>query len=100
MYIVSMIGCTNQKKSPAKMDVSNMIGIWTDGQTENATFEIGKDSIYYIDSFQKYKYSISGDSITIKFDGFDNVSKIEKVDKDSLILNSEKQITKYWRFKN
>ena len=81
--ILTLVNCTSQNKEKQSAKVlinkSLILGIWTDGQTENATFEIDKDSIYYVDSFQKFKYQIFGDSILIKFDGFDNTSKIEKV---------------------
>jgi len=101
--ILTLVNCTSQNKEKQSAKVlinkSLILGIWTDGQTENATFEIDKDSIYYVDSFQKFKYQIFGDSILIKFDGFDNTSKIEKVTNDSLILRQGNERMIFWKFK-
>jgi hypothetical protein len=101
--IIIVTDCSGQNKPKQQtksiINKSLVVGIWTNGQTENATFEIEKDSIYYVDSFQKFKYIIVGDSITIKFDGFDNVSKIEKVTRDSLILKQGNDRMIFWKFK-
>lgn len=98
------INCFSQSKSnnivQNKKDKSLIIGIWTNGQTENATFEINKDSILYVENYQKYSYNIVGDSLIIHFDGFDSASKIDKLSNDSLILFKGRKRLKYWRFKN
>jgi hypothetical protein len=99
------ISCSMKNKIATKIynkaiDISNIQGIWTDGQTENATFRINKDSIYYVDNFQSFKYEISSDTLIIKFDGFNDVSKIIKIDKDSLILFKDNQRLKFWKFKD
>lgn len=44
-----------------------LLGIWTDGSTENATFYIQRDSIFYVDQLTAYKYGLRGDSITINY---------------------------------
>jgi hypothetical protein len=100
-----IISCSNKKQSSLNNSVNlvkkpTIIGIWTDGQTENATFQITDDSIYYVDSNQSFAYRILGDSITIKFDGFDDSFKIERATKDSLILSKNYEKSIFWRFTN
>ena len=102
---LALISCSNRKQSSRinpdySVKKPTIIGIWTDGQTENATFQITDDSIYYVDSNQSFAYRILGDSITIKFDGFDDVFKIEKATKDSLILSKNNEKSIFWQFKN
>ncbi|MBC6610131.1 hypothetical protein H8B15_04320 [Hymenobacter sp. BT507] len=82
-----------------KSDSTTILGIWKDGNSENATFDIRKDSIYYIDQFATYKYFIIGDSIKIyypdrAFTGLVSLSK------DTLTITSEDGATKFWKFKN
>jgi hypothetical protein len=105
LSFLSLISCSNKKQSSINNPVHSfeepaIIGIWTDGQTENATFQITDDSIYYVDSNQSFAYRILGDSITIKFDGFDDAFKIERATKDSLILSMNNERSIFWRFKN
>lgn len=68
LSLVAFITCNtsnqiNQKQDPnkpvARLDIT---GIWTSGQSENATFRIDKDSIFYVDALQSFKYLIVGDS--------------------------------------
>ena len=44
-----------------------IIGIWTNGSTENATFEIKEDSIFYVDEGKSYSYNLVNDTIKINF---------------------------------
>lgn len=97
------INCFGQKKpetSSKHLDYSKIIGIWTNGEGENATFQIKKDSIFYVDFSKQYAYKIINDSLTIFFDGYIDVSKIEKITNDSLILLIENERHKFWKFKN
>lgn len=99
------ISCSAKNKTATKIDnkaidVSNIQGIWTNGQTDNATFRIKKDSIYYVDNFKSFKYEISSDTLIIKFDGYNDVSKILKIDNDSLILFKNNQRLRFWKFKD
>ena len=100
LIFITIISFSQIKPTQKSINKSLLIGIWTNGRTENATFEIDKDSIFYLESFQKYKYHVIGDSITIKFDGFDNTSRIEKVTKDSLILRQGIEKMTFWKFKD
>jgi hypothetical protein len=46
---------------------SKILGAWTNHQTENATFEIRKDSIFYVDALESYSYRLDGNKIIIRF---------------------------------
>lgn len=77
-----------------------LLGVWTDGSTQNASFLIEKNhSITYIDDGNDYTYSLHGDSITIK--SADTIYK-EKVSfkADTLILSDKNQQLKFWKFKD
>lgn len=77
----------------------DLIGAWTDGGTENATFNIQKNSIFYVDQLTAYKYSLNGDSIKIFYPDW-VFSGAVRLTKDTLVIVSEDGTTKYWRFKN
>ena len=76
-----------------------LLGIWTDGSSENATFDIRKDSIYYVDQFATYNYSLSGDSIKIFYPDWTFTGAISFT-KDTMIIASNDGTTKYWKFKD
>lgn len=75
-----------------------ILGIWTDGTTDNATLDIRKDSIFYVDQFQTYKYSVVNDTIQIYYSDWTYKGKVE-YKKDTLIFSSEESVSKYWKFK-
>lgn len=75
-----------------------LLGIWTDGNTENATFDIQRDSIFYVDQLSAYKYTIKDDSITISYPDWVFSGKV-RFSKDTLVISSEDGQTKYWKFK-
>jgi len=106
LILVALINCKtsnqvdqkqNHNKSVARPDIT---GIWTSGESENATFQIDKDSIFYVDAMQRFKYLIVGNSLIIKFEGKDYKCKIEKATKDSLVWISNGNRTEFWKFKN
>jgi hypothetical protein len=76
---------------------TKILGIWTDGTTDNAAFEIRKDSIFYVDQLLTFKYSIDKDSIQINYNDWVFKSKIF-IQKDTLFLSSEFDTSKYWHF--
>ena len=104
---------TKTKKSTSKSDKINqtefsknsgitkskIMGIWTDGSTENATFEINSKSFYYVDDFKDYSYELNKDTIQINYADHVYRAKI-LLRNDTLIMNSkEYKQAKYWRFK-
>ncbi|WP_299984053.1 hypothetical protein [uncultured Pontibacter sp.] len=76
-------------------------GIWTSGESENASFNIEEDSILFVDTFEYLKYEFRNDTL-IYFD--DNVpffkTRVIKADKDSLVTSNEDGIRRLWRFKD
>ena len=76
------------------------MGIWTEGESENATFSIGKDSIYYVDQMESYPYTLIKDSITIVYPdmSFEGIAYLVG---DTFVLSDpEFGITKFTRFRN
>jgi hypothetical protein len=83
----------------AEISKSKIMGIWTDGSTENATFEIKSKSLYYVDDFKDYSYELKKDTIQINYPDYIYRAEI-LLRNDTLIMNSkEYKQTKYWRFK-
>ncbi|MFZ5551757.1 MAG: hypothetical protein ACOZCO_01475 [Bacteroidota bacterium] len=75
-------------------------GIWTDGNSENASFQISKDSIYYVDHFLTFKYEVKKDSIFIHYPDYFYRAGIS-FSGDTLILHSaEMGRRKYYPFRN
>ena len=84
---------------PRSSDRSRLYGAWTDGSTENATFDIGKDSIFYLDQMMAFPYRLKGDSLTIVYPDM-SFQGTAKLSGDTLILSDPGfGTTKYTRFK-
>lgn len=82
------------------MEKNRLLGIWTDGSTENATFAIGTDSIFYVDQMTSFPYTLKGDSLTIVFPDM-SFHGNAKFCGDTLVLSDpEFSTTKYTRFIN
>ena len=77
-----------------------LIGVWTDGSTENASIEIGRDSIFYVDRLASYPYSVDSDIISIKYSDF--VYKVlVSWRQDTLVFTDQDGVpTKFTRFRN
>jgi hypothetical protein len=76
-----------------------IIGIWTGGESENATFDMRKDSVYYVDQFETYKYILKKDTITMFYTDGPLSFKIHFV-KDTLVMESKDfGVSKFWKFK-
>lgn len=76
-----------------------VLGIWGGDYSENAVFEIRKDSIYNIDQFKTFKYSLEDSTITIFYTDFVYSGKLSFV-KDTMVMESDGEKTKFWKFKN
>lgn len=74
-----------------------ILGAWTDGNSENATFYIRTDSVYYTDHFASYKYELRNDSIHIHYPGLDYAAKLSFLN-DTMIFTSHSGISKFWKF--
>lgn len=89
---------TYTANAPSYLD-NNIVGIWTDGSGPNASFSISNDSIYYVEHFTSIKYRQTGDSITFFFDERTVVkSKAYRSHIDTLIIESQQGLAKYWKF--
>jgi len=95
--ILNTIGRQDDKAK--QNELSNFLGLWTDGNNENASFDIRKDSIYYVDQLATYKYSIVGDSIRIYYPQWTFTGAIV-LSNDTLTITSREGTTQYWKFKN
>jgi hypothetical protein len=83
------------------MEIKNSIlGVWTDGSGPNASVRIEKDSIYDVEHFERTKYELIGDSLTIHYQDELFKAQIIKLDADSLIYVSKYGQTSMWRFKD
>ena len=93
--------CQGLQKTQSSINAygKELKGTWTDGSSDNATFEIKKDSICYVDELSCFKYSLVEDKLKIKFADYLFIGQIKFL-KDSLIIMGPDGTTKYWRFKN
>ncbi|GAB3913882.1 hypothetical protein [Mucilaginibacter boryungensis] len=78
---------------------NKMIGIWTAGESENATFDMRKDSVYYVDQFSTYKYTLKKDSITFFYSDGPQKFKIYFVRDTMVMENKDFGTSKFWKFK-
>jgi hypothetical protein len=104
LSLITLMSCKTSNQIDQKQDPKiarpDITGIWTSGETENATFQIDKDSIFYVDALKRFKYLIVGDSLIIRFENNDYNCKIAKATKDSLVWIKDGNKTVFWRFKN
>ena len=88
---------TNELRAIKK---EKIIGAWTDGNSENASFDISKDSIYYADQLDSFPYVLKDDTITIFYPDMIFKGRIH-LQGDTLILKSaEFGESRFTRFKN
>ncbi len=76
-----------------------IIGIWTDGNSGNATFRIDDDSIFYVDALESFKYTLNADTIAVQYSD-DTVSCKVSFKDDTLLMVSENETAKLWKFEN
>lgn len=75
-----------------------MVGQWTDGTTQNATFDISKDSIHYIDLMNHHKYEVvPGDSISIQYPYYTYLGKIS-FSGDTLLIADGNGVGRFWKY--
>ena len=89
----------NLSNNPNILSLKDKIkGIWTDGNSENASFVIKENTIYNVDHSSSVKYELLGNKIKIKYVEGAYTSTIS-FQKDTLIFTSDGVSTKYWKFK-
>lgn len=74
-------------------------GIWATTDKEILTVDISKDSIFYTEHFESYKYEIKKDSIYIHYPDFIFSGRPYLIN-DSLVISSIDGDVKYVRVKN
>ena len=94
---------TLNKAAQASVDNEDLLslkilGAWTNHQTENATFDIGKDSILYVDELQSYPYKLIDNKIVIRFPEEDYEAKLSWLGDTLLIVSKGNDTTKFTRF--
>ncbi|WP_439882258.1 hypothetical protein ACSX1A_03655 [Pontibacter sp. MBLB2868] len=76
-------------------------GIWTSGESENASISIEEDSILFVDTFEYLKYEFRNDTLIYIEEGVPFFkTRVIKADKDSLVTSNEDGIRRLWRFKD
>jgi hypothetical protein len=89
------------KVSPTEIIEKNqLLGAWTDGSTENATFDISKDSIFYLDEMTSFPYTLQGDSLTIVYPDMSFQGTVKFLGDTLVLSDPEFGTTKYTKFKN
>jgi len=76
-------------------------GVWTTGESENASFSIEEDSILFVDAYEYLKYEFRNDTLIYVEDNVPFFkTRVIKADKDSLVTSNEDGIRRLWRFKD
>ena len=78
---------------------NQLMGVWIEGSTKNATFSIDNDSIFYVEDNLMVPYHLSGDSIKIIFPTHTYNGQFA-FEKDTLVLIDAYGSSKYWPFRN
>lgn len=78
---------------------NKMMGVWAFAGSDNASFVIEKDSIYYPGSFTSFKYLLVKDSIKIEYEGNAESFFVKMKGPDTLILKGDKEQV-YYRFRD
>jgi hypothetical protein len=84
-------------RNPILMLKTGPKGIWALQGEPNASFEIGIDSIYYVDQFKSFPYKIYKDSMKITYDSYELAFRFKMIGNDTLVFEGhERQL--YHRF--
>lgn len=75
-----------------------ILGFWALVGDDNASFEIKKGKIFYPEFSRSYKYQIIGDSMKIKYDGYEDMFSFKMRRIDTLVLTGDDEQV-YYRFK-
>lgn len=92
----SIAQTAKKNKEPLNKQI---IGSWTQETTGNATFQVNKKNIFYVEHLVTYNYNLKKDCINIFFNDYTLHGKIEFIN-DTMIITTKNDRQKYWRFKN
>lgn len=97
---VVLADSTEVSKKQETFDMS-LNGPWTEGLSENATFSINDNKIFFVEHLTTEKLFMNGDTAMVYVDD-DSLSslsyKMYKIHSDTLILDNLIQKIKYWPF--
>ncbi|TSD65045.1 hypothetical protein FFF34_014235 [Inquilinus sp. KBS0705] len=68
-------------------NASKLIGLWIGKGDENVSFKVTKESFYYPDHSAYYKYTITGDSVKVKYEDGPLIFGVAFKGRDTLIMN-------------
>jgi hypothetical protein len=85
-------------KSTDNWKSSKILGAWTNHQTENATFDIQKDAIFYVDALESYSYRLDGNKITIQFPEYKYEAVLSWLGDTLVMTDKDNGATKFTRF--
>jgi hypothetical protein len=66
------------------ISIDDIYGPWWSDLSENAVLSFYRDSVFYVDNLEYYKYDLRNDSLIIYFEGFIDNGVILRVTNDSI----------------
>ncbi len=76
-------------------------GVWTSGETENASFSIEEDSVLFVDALEYVEYAFTNDTLLYMENNIPFFkTRVLKADEDSLITCNEDGVRRFWRFRD
>jgi hypothetical protein len=97
-YSQNIVSKTKHKSIASNPLRKKIIGIWTQKGSINADFKIDSKTIYYVEDFAYYKYSLIGDLIKIYYPDYIYEGKVS-FNNDTLVISNKDGVGRYWRFK-
>ena len=90
-----LFSCKNEKKvapqDPIPVETSFMLGTWKNKLSQSPDFKLEKDSVIFLQENPniRYKYDLTGDSLTFHFPKFSYGFRLYCYKGDSIHLDSE-----------
>lgn len=89
---------TNRLNNKIIIDINQLLGIWSYPEDINATFKIVRDSMFYVDANEWYKYKLKGETLIIYYDYNYIDTNLCEIKNDKLILKGKFGIDTFERF--
>lgn len=89
---------TNRLNNKINIDINQLLGIWCYPEDLNATFKIVKDSIFYVDANEWYKYKLKGGTLIIYYDHNYIDTNLCEIKNDKLFLKNKYGVNTFERF--
>ena len=91
---------SDNRKAENVVSQEDILGIWADGTSENASFAIYEDSLYNVEHFVSTYYELRNDTLRLFYDDFKTYSIVEKPHYDTLVFIDDSVRSTFWRFKD